>query len=281
MIVDISVDTLGFASDWFRPALMPQPHRHNEVEINFVEAGSLTYLFGGTRMHVGAGQLALFWATIPHQVVQVEDASVLHWVTIPFAAFLQWRLPDMLTRRVVCGNFVLGHQEKEHSLHQQLFRQWYVDLQAASSEHRTIVLLEVEACLRRFALSFNTTDSSFTEDTAVVLPSDELSSIERMALFIADHYTESIPIEQIARQVHLHPNYAMSLFRKSFGISIGDYITQYRISHAQRLLVTTTMNVSEIALDSGFGSMSRFYTAFKHACGQSPGAYRASLHFPL
>jgi AraC-like DNA-binding protein len=73
----------------------------------------------------------------------------------------------------------------------------------------------------------------------------------------------------------------MSLFRKSFGISIGDYITQYRIAHAQRLLVTTTMNVSEIALDSGFGSVSRFYTAFKQVCEMSPGAYRAALHFPL
>jgi AraC-like DNA-binding protein len=279
-MADISVDALGFASDWFRPALMQQPHRHHEVEINFVEAGSLTYLFGGMHMHVRAGQLALFWATIPHQIVQVEESSVLHWVTIPFASFLQWRLPDILTQRVVCGNFVVGRQEQGYQLHQHLFRQWYTDLQAASPEHRTIVLLEVEACLRRFALSFPAT-ISFTEESNVVLPSNEVSSVEQIAMFIANHYTESIPIEQIAQQVHLHPNYAMSLFRKSFGISIGDYITQYRISHAQRLLVTTTMNVSEIALDSGFGSVSRFYSAFKQVCEMSPGAYRAALHVPL
>jgi AraC-like DNA-binding protein len=280
-MTNISVDTLGFASDWFCPALMRQPHRHNEVEINFVEAGSLTYLFGGMHMHVRAGQLVIFWATIPHQIMQVEESSVLHWVTIPFASFLQWRLPDMLTRRVVRGNFVLGRQEQGYQLHQHLFRQWYADLQSASSEHRTIVLLEVEACLRRFALSFPATNIPFTEDTNVVVPSNELNSVERIAVFIADHYTEAITVEQIARQVHLHPNYVMSLFRKSFGISIGDYITQYRISHAQRLLVTTTMNVSEIALDAGFGSVSRFYSAFKQVCEVSPRAYRTALHFPL
>ena len=60
-------------------------------------------------------------------------------------------------------------------------------------------------------------------------------------------------------------------------MSIIDYITQYRVSHAQFLLITTDTNVSEIALKAGFGSISRFYTAFKKVCGQSPVAYRAML----
>jgi len=280
-MVNIALDTLGFASNGFRPTLMQRPHRHTEVEINFVEAGSLTYLFGGTQMRVEAGQLALFWATIPHQVVQVEAPSVFHWVTIPFASFLQWRLPGILTRRIVCGNFVVEQQEKRYQLYQHLFRQWYTDLQAASPEHRTIVQLEVEACLRRFALSFTTTDASAIKDSTMVLPFEELKSVEQIATFIADHYTETLPVACIAQHVHLHPNYAMHLFRKNFGISIVDAITRYRIAHAQRLLITTSRNIAEIARDAGFGSVSHFYTMFKNACAMSPGAYRrASSHFP-
>ncbi|CAA9276906.1 MAG: hypothetical protein AVDCRST_MAG93-2941, partial [uncultured Chloroflexia bacterium] len=49
-------------------------------------------------------------------------------------------------------------------------------------------------------------------------------------------------------------------------------------AHAQRLLVTGDASVLDIAFDSGFESTSRFYAAFKQACGCSPGAYRAALH---
>lgn len=53
-----------------------------------------------------------------------------------------------------------------------------------------------------------------------------------------------------------------------------DYWNQLRVSHAQRLLSITDMKVIDIALDSGFGSASRFYTVFKQWVGQSPRQYR-------
>ena len=101
--------------------------------------------------------------------------------------------------------------------------------------------------------------------------------MEQMACFIANHYTEPLHTEDIAKVVHLHPNYAMSLFRKYFGINMLEYIMQYRIAHAQRLLITTKLNVSEVALEAGFGSVSQFYHVFKGACGQLPSEYRSGL----
>jgi AraC-like DNA-binding protein len=281
-VLGIDISAFGLANDRFQPVLMKRAHRHNEVELNFIEQGSLTYLFGGVRMSLQAGQTALFWATVPHQLMRVEERTLLHWITIPFATFLQWQLPDILTHQIICGRFVADAQETE-AMHpqenQRLFRQWYADLQQDSPEHRKVVLLEVEARLRRLALSMGTQDNDFTKQEGMLasLPSGELSSVERVACFISEHYTESLSVEQIAQTVHLHPNYMMSLFRRSFGMSIIDYITQYRVSHAQFLLVTTDANASEIALKAGFGSVSRFYTAFKEVCGQSPVAYRATL----
>jgi AraC-like DNA-binding protein len=54
------------------------------------------------------------------------------------------------------------------------------------------------------------------------------------------------------------------------------YVTQHRISHAQRLLATTAQTVTEIAFESGFLSISRFNDAFRRACGCSPREYRKS-----
>ena len=103
------------------------------------------------------------------------------------------------------------------------------------------------------------------------------SKAEQIAKFIATHYAEPLRAEQIAAEIGLHPRYAMTIFRQAMGMSIGEYLMQYRVMHAQRLLATSETNVIDVALEVGFGSASRFYAAFKRACGCSPGAYRIAL----
>ncbi len=69
--------------------LMPQSHRHNDLEINLVERGQFIYLFGGKRIYIGAGQIALFWAAMPHQLIEIAPETYAHWLTLPLAWFLQ------------------------------------------------------------------------------------------------------------------------------------------------------------------------------------------------
>ena len=66
----------------------------------------------------------------------------------------------------------------------------------------------------------------------------------------------------------------MNLFRQAFGTTITAFITQHRLTHAQRLLVTTSDSILDVALSAGFQSLSRFNEAFKKACGCSPREYR-------
>ncbi len=281
--ITIETSVLGLANNWRPPALMPGPHRHNEVELNFIEQGAMTYLFGGTRTSIKAGQVALFWASVPHQVIYTAEQTTFHWLTIPFVTFLQWKLPEVLTRQIVGGRFIISRgevQEQQRQMDQALFRQWNEDLQQNSDEHRKIVLLETEARLRRLAgsMELHTPPVGNQAETSTILPHGERSKGECMACFIAENYTQALKVEYIAETVHLNPNYATSLFHKCFGISIVDYIGQCRVAHAQSLLVTTRANISAIAFESGFGSLSRFYTAFNKICGQSPAAYRATYH---
>ncbi|GHO90906.1 AraC family transcriptional regulator [Reticulibacter mediterranei] len=272
----IDVETLGFATNKQQPGLMQRPHRHNEVELNYLERGAIVYLSGGKRIEIHAGQVAIFWAAIPHQMIHIEEDALFYWITIPFATFLQWRLPDMFAQHVIRGQFVLCATQPQITSPLHLFRQWQIDLQQKeSTEYQRIVQLEIEALLRRLALSDSIAPITYEAITGSSVV-EELNKVEKIACFIADHYTEPLHIEDIAQVVHLHPNYAMTLFRKHLGLSIIDYMTQYRLAHAQRLLIISNTNASAIALEAGFGSVSRFYTTFKHAYGQAPGAYRAT-----
>jgi AraC-like DNA-binding protein len=260
-------------------------HWHNDVELNLVQTGSIQYLFGGKQATVPAGALAIFWGAIPHQLAGVEISTTMSWLTLPLSLFLQWQLPEALVRPVLHGLVVVTQDAARFTSDAKQFNEWAQDLVHEShetTEHCKIALLEIEARLRRLALvaaeTHENRDGPVIKPVRVLAGRGELSRVEQMTGFIAEHYQEPLDIAAIARAAGLHPNYAMTLFRRQFGLSLSTYLMQYRVAHAQRLLATTSDSVLHIALDAGFGSASRFYAVFKRVCGQSPGEYRASLY---
>ncbi|MBK9943074.1 MAG: helix-turn-helix domain-containing protein [Kouleothrix sp.] len=260
----------GLAGHYGAPLSMARYHRHHEVELNLVVCGTLTYLFGATAAPLPAGRLALFWGVLPHRVAYVEPGTLLHWLTIPLGQFLQWRLPPALTRQVLSGLPICDQDTSRAALDQALLEQWQRDLRAAAPERHAIVQLEIEARLRRLALGVG--------QLAAGRPAaGSEQKIEQIARLIAERYAEPLRVRDLAASVGLHPHYAMQLFRKTFGMSLLEYLAQHRIAHAQRLLITTDAPVAAIGLDCGFGSASQFYALFKRACGVAPGAYRAGL----
>ena len=251
------------------PHLMPRPHRHSEIELNFVCQGAIAYLHRDMVVTIPAGRLAIFWAAIPHQVVESHE-STFYYVTIPLETFLAWKLPQSFTQALLFGDLILDEHSENAPYNNLAFQRWHTDL---TSERAFIALMEIEALLWRLALA--TQQSAIPGQTPYAHVAHTNAS--RMAKFIVDHYTEPLTVEAIASWVGLHPNYAMQLFKRVFGLSLLDYVIQYRVAQAQRLLVTTDDNVLAIAIQAGFSSSSNFYMAFKKYCGQSPNSYRHAL----
>lgn len=266
----------GFTCERWMPQGLPRPDRHNEIELNFVPTGSLTYLLGGHKATLQAGKLAAFWAVMPHQVIGAENNPEYFVVTIPLVCFLQFRLPERLTHRLLQGMLVVDPSHENAVSDLRSMNQWSRDLAAGQPDPQRAALLEIEARLLRLALALPELRKETPGSPAhgVVLDTGGLSKSEQIAAFIARHYTERLTAEGIGRAVGLHPNYAMAVFRKAFHTSLIDFLTQHRLSHAQRLLVTTNDTVLKIALEAGFGSVNRFNQVFKQSCGCTPVQYR-------
>ena len=71
---------------------MRRPDHHNEIELNFLESGTVTYLLGGSKTVLTSGRLSAFWAAIPHQIIDFGPQTAYYVATIPLPWFLQWRL---------------------------------------------------------------------------------------------------------------------------------------------------------------------------------------------
>ena len=145
--------------------------------------------------------------------------------------------------------------------------------------HREIVVLELRARLLRLANSVEALDDSpgVADLGNGTRQQTNLEKAESMACFVARNYTSRIQVKDIASCVSLHPDYAATLFRKTFGTTLNVLITRHRIAHAQRQLITTTERIVNIAHDSGFDSLSRFNRAFKEIAGVTPRQYRKSM----
>jgi AraC family transcriptional regulator, melibiose operon regulatory protein len=257
------------------PVPMDHSHRHNDVEINLILGGEVVYHFGSSNITLSSGTFGLFWAAMPHQLIHGTSDASMFWVTLPLPLFLKWKLPGSISRRVLEGQLLMSAESATDDVS---FRRWADDLAGTDPELTRIMQLELEARLRRFGWAL---DAATPPNTAVpfVGPAVVAGSekAQRMSAYIAEHFNEPLRVEQVARSVHIHPTYAMHLFRETYGISIIDYLTQHRIAHAQQLLATTDMSVMDISLECGFNSVSRFYAAFNSICGKSPRAYRETL----
>src|SRR5215475_9692474 len=123
------LEPYGFTCEVWGPQPMPHADRHNEIELNFVDAGTLTYLLGGRRVAVRARHLSAFWAATPHQVLFSRDVSFYYVVTIPLAWMIGWGLPESFVQALLGGALVEEPSDTVAALDVARLAQWHLDLQ--------------------------------------------------------------------------------------------------------------------------------------------------------
>ena len=97
--------------------------------------------------------------------------------------------------------------------------------------------------------------------------------IDAVTTYLKQHYSEKVAISDLAKSIGLSPNYLGSLFRKSMGMGIVDYLNSLKIEKAKELLTLSDMNISEISDALGFTDVSYFSRIFKNYTGMSPKHY--------
>jgi AraC family transcriptional regulator, melibiose operon regulatory protein len=241
-------------------------HSHNDIELNFVVRGNLRYFIEGRDVDVRQGHLAVFWAGPPHRWAFDQTGTEFVWVTLPLAWVLEWNLRDEFVKRLFSGALTILKGDTSDDV---IVPRWAVDFASGSSARVTAALLEIEARLRRIDLATGSRQSVRSRK------SDQTGNhVEKLARWIGEHFRDDVGVNEAAQAVGLHPSYATTLFRQTCGMPLLDYLLRLRVSHAQRLLVTTNWKMTRIGQESGFSAMSRFYDAFKRIAGQTPKNYR-------
>jgi AraC family transcriptional regulator, melibiose operon regulatory protein len=261
---------------------MPGPHMHSQIELNLVTKGQMTYWFDGRKLTLPARKLALFWGMIPHQVIDCAPNTEFVVLYVPMAVFLELPTLSDLRHAIFGGALIEALDLKTYDF--DMFERWRLDLLSGDQSLEPIVRDELTARVRRL-------DREGWHDLRDVHSITQVSvhhdhgrnrslKVEAMAQFILENALEDISIEDVGHSVGLHPNYAMTLFKRVLGLSIKQSITRQRLDAARSMLIATDLGTATIAFDCGFRSLSSFYEAFGQRFRTSPASFRKDVMQP-
>ena len=92
--------------------------------------------------------------------------------------------------------------------------------------------------------------------------------------YVEEHFAEDISLDQIADMAGFSKYHFSRLFRQYTDMSFYRYLNQKRIDHARTLLANPSLTVIEVALQSGFSSLSAFLRMFKQINQCTPTEFR-------
>jgi AraC-like DNA-binding protein len=95
-----------------------------------------------------------------------------------------------------------------------------------------------------------------------------------MALrYLRDHYTKQIYAKDVSEASGVSETRLKTIFRNALGMPWVKYLQIYRSHRAALLLCEGRLNVTEIAYNVGFESLSHFNATFRSVMGVSPSEY--------
>lgn len=271
-----SVEGMPTAMQTFHnsPLLMRQPHWHAQVEVNFIMRGWVHYRMATHDLRLVAGDMALFWGGLPHQLDDGSDDRIYAGAHLPLVDFFRLRVPDEVQRRLMAGATLLIRATDASDIAN--FPRWNRYIRSGDPLRARHAVNELLLRLDRVRFEPYQLMPRLSDDIVLPPALDQQSfrNVSRICGFIAEHFLDDIDSNDIAAAADIHPKYAMSQFKKATGMTLNEYLSLMRLSYAQARLLDEKVNILDVAMTSGFGSLSAFNKSFRKIAGMSPSDFR-------
>ncbi|HET9919181.1 MAG TPA: helix-turn-helix transcriptional regulator [Ktedonobacteraceae bacterium] len=102
----------------------------------------------------------------------------------------------------------------------------------------------------------------------------QTQAVERAIQTMHTHLHEALTLEDLASVAYLSPSHFHRVFRRLIGIPPGEFLSALRLQMARQLLVTTSLNVTDICFEVGYNSLGSFTSRFTQLVGLPPRQLR-------
>jgi len=255
-------------------------HWHNEMEIVYVEEGEFEECIDFEHYHVRKGDIVLINPYVLHSFRQYEnERSVFKTIMFDFS-MLTGNTADASSIKYfnpfLEGNYLSPKIISPDNSHYYELKECVLEIISTYSKHENFFELKIKSELYRlFFVLFKHFFECCSGDT--VIKDSTTRNIKIILDYISENYAKPITIDELAEKVDLSKHYFMRFFKKYMGTTCIEYINDYRLNIAANLLVTTRMQITEVAVSIGITNLSYFNRIFRKKYNMTPKEYRSSV----
>jgi AraC-like DNA-binding protein len=271
-----SVSCVLSSCGWYEfPPGWTTPERALENHVAYLCVdGELAADLDGNRRVVTRGEVLLTPLGVRHRLAN-RSHQALRLLTVHFVA----RIHDLLDMPSIYGLPIqLRPSAAGMAMMEGVVRQMIDELDARSPGS---ALAANADCAHLVALLWRETVEQFGGQLSVVSPrARDLVRLEPVFRLIHERYAERPTLAQLARVVHLEPDYFATVFKRVTGTPPLKYVAAYRLREVRTLLAATDEPIRVIAARTGYADSFYLSRAFSRAYGVTPSAYRKSRNNP-
>lgn len=200
----------------------------------------------------------------PDQALLIHPYQFHHFSHLE-SAHIQWLI---CTFELEPGTFleplrnrIIDRSDPTQQLTKQLLQAWH---RGNQPEILQAILLQLLLSLKHDLILTNTDLPPDPQDNL-------LRSINRL---LAEWRGRPVSVGDLAQALNLSESRLRTVFKQTAGIPLGSYIQNYRLTRAMSLLSTSSLSISDISTETGFGSTQAFSRLFKKKIGLTPRTYR-------
>jgi AraC-like DNA-binding protein len=237
--------------------------KHDFWEITYVDQGELLTVIDGEKYILNQGNF-IFYAPNQYHTQKNNTSNPVSFLTISFKMFFEHG--SIFKDEIFYCNYDLKLL-LENILHEKNYNEEYSpDLIICYLKEFMIKLLRVVT--KKNPLSQLHSSMQVNTNNALVNVALE---------YIYNHINEKLTINTLADKVSISPSYLSRIFKDILGVTIMDYINNYRLEKSKEYIKSTELNLTQIAEILGFNSIHYFSKQFKTKYQVSPLVYSKSL----
>lgn len=251
------------------PQLME--HWHKALEINYVFNGQWIFMVNGEVTHLGSGDVLLINCEAIHSVQVDFDTVNDNLLAICLQIdddFLRTLIPDIDSSIFI--NDILEVNPRVRDKMDEIY-------QTIQKREKEFLDIKVKGLICELLYEICRTGAKKEKSIISINKQKNVERLRGIIQYVEDNYMSEITLEKTATRFYFSRGYFTRFFKDYTGMTFKEYVTKYRLGKAMELLKKSDMNMTEIAMQSGFSDTRRFILAFKKYYQQTPYQYKLNV----
>jgi len=250
-------------------------HYHPEIELVYVNGGSGKRQIGSHVSYYSEGDLILIGSNLPHcgftDKLTGNDSETVVQMKTDFLGNDFFNIPEMKKIQALfemAQGGIAFHGKTKMKIGEKM------------------EILEYQSDFQRLLSILNILNELAKSDELQILNAEgfsmeaEVKDNDRINLVfnhVKNNFKEEITLDEIADLTSMTVPSFCRYFKKITNKTFVQFVNEYRLVHASKLLAEKPMSITEVCFESGFNNFSHFNKQFKAFTGQNPSEYRNQL----